>query len=286
MGASVTAVGVSAACARDPEAGATAPSPPRARAPHRPSAALLPDPSFTTARLSAPRDGARARRRPTHRGARPRTGPRRRWSAPPPDASRAPAQAGARARCLRPHSRDAHPPHRPRTRDRRSAPRQGARRGCARGRCPRTRCRARDASCSAARTTPSRCRAAPPDAAASPRTVSDASRASSPPEAETPSVWLSVSGGPRSLSGAGSQASEPAKPRSLKPSAACVSCPRARSSACTPSDGSAHASPAPISAPNPVSASPPSWRTPTSPRPLQTEPQPRHLGLRGPETPW
>ena len=85
-----------------------------------------------------------------------------------------------------------------------------------------------------------------------------------PPEADAPTVWLSVSDGPRAVSGRGSQASDPAKPCSRKPPSSCVSSPRPRRSALIPRSGSDQASPAPNSAPIPVSASPPSWRNPIS----------------------
>ena len=48
-----------------------------------------------------------------------------------------------------------------------------------------------------------------PELAPSPTSVPCASRASAPPEADAPTVWVSVSFGPLCEEGVGSQASEP-----------------------------------------------------------------------------
>ena len=85
-----------------------------------------------------------------------------------------------------------------------------------------------------------------------------------PPCDEPPRVWLSVSDGPRSEPCRGFQENDPAIPWSRKPPPAWVSSPRALTSAEMPLFACDHASPGPISAPKPVSASPSSWRMPTS----------------------
>ena len=93
-------------------------------------------------------------------------------------------------------------------------------------------------------------------------------------------VWLSVRLGPRSEPGVGSQPNEPAMPRSRNPALSWVSRPRPLTSARIPVAGSDHASPPPRSRPNPVSASPPSWRTPISRRGLSVPvpiSRPRHV---------
>ena len=65
------------------------------------------------------------------------------------------------------------------------------------------------------------------------------------PEADVPSVWLSVSDGPRPEPCPGSQANEPEKPRSRKPFDSWVSRPRPLTSAETPLSRCVQESPPP-----------------------------------------
>ena len=104
------------------------------------------------------------------------------------------------------------------------------------------------------------------------------SSASTPPSSCAPTDWIKLSESPRSVSGDRSKASDPDKPPSRMPCASWVRSPLARTFAEIPRAGSESARPAPMSAPKPVSASPPSWRNPTSRLGVSTASPPRPNG--------
>ena len=83
-------------------------------------------------------------------------------------------------------------------------------------------------------------------------------------EGEAPRAWVSDSESPRSVAGRGSKPNPALAPHSRKPGASWATRARPLRSKRRPRSGAARARPPPMSAPNPVSASPPSRRTPTS----------------------